>query len=649
MRASKFLSLIGIIVIFLYSCSPTVNVDEVVLDRMSEDVLLTAIESGNRAYSIEERENAYFIKFEKTLSFKGRVYNGTLIGEDILKEIVIQKNYIELLFNDNRSGIIERMGVLTVSPAKSVVLRGFVGEFLSYSFTVTESNNGIPLCSVVNTSLDVTAQMNPDMICEVSINGVPSQKETFNILLDNEVTEVSVPITVEPWSIVANNSTVLEESFSPEGEERLVNVTWDIPEDKNYSIVAKSDADWVHFDIKDLNINIRVDENPVMEQRNASIIIEIDGFKVFNWQVSQQAALPPVDDGEGYVRFTDRAFKDACLPLADKDGDGKITLLEAESVEELVLQNKGINNLVGVDSFVNLWKLDVKNNNIQNADMLTNLPKLHYLDLEENPVESFDVQGCQYVFSWCRFDLRGSGFYSDDYGTEGFTGNHKYKPVYKVRYGQVNVSAQCDPERYGAVVGPKEIYESKDLTTDNTVRPLKMHSKGPGYPVILMGVQFIDTDIKDGNYKRLIDVMFNTICKGNPECAPSKYADYLDFFYIEYVSRSRHDSQWEEHWEGNVNEVIQSLKDYYGPQRMEEIGKHILFMAHLAGVREMIYCAEYLRLANKWGGYYGLVTFGSNHPRGYYCETFLNSLECDGEITQIYDMAFDDCFQFLGI
>ena len=70
MRASKFLSLIGIIVIFLYSCSPTVNVDEVVLDRMSEDVLLTAIENGNRAYSIEERENAYFIKFEKNQYFK---------------------------------------------------------------------------------------------------------------------------------------------------------------------------------------------------------------------------------------------------------------------------------------------------------------------------------------------------------------------------------------------------------------------------------------------------------------------------------------------------------------------------------------------------------------------------------------------------
>lgn len=89
---------------------------------------------------------------------------------------------------------------------------------------------------------------------------------------------------------------------------------------------------------------------------------------------------PP--DPTAIVDIPDANFKDALLnynTVIDTNGDGEIQVAEAEAVSELWVSNKGINDLTGIEFFVNLDELHIDNNtDLDGVDVskLVNLKKL---------------------------------------------------------------------------------------------------------------------------------------------------------------------------------------------------------------------------------------------------------------------------------
>jgi peptidoglycan/xylan/chitin deacetylase (PgdA/CDA1 family) len=64
-----------------------------------------------------------------------------------------------------------------------------------------------------------------------------------------------------------------------------------------------------------------------------------------------------------------------------------ISISELKSVRELDLSNQAICHLGGIEYFLNLEKLNLKDNLVTDPRLLTQLPKLKSLDIENNPIQ----------------------------------------------------------------------------------------------------------------------------------------------------------------------------------------------------------------------------------------------------------------------
>lgn len=98
------------------------------------------------------------------------------------------------------------------------------------------------------------------------------------------------------------------------------------------------------------------------------------------------------DGGEGiYVNIPDSQFLAALIEEGvDANNDEKISYQEAEAVRKLTIQSKNIENLQGLEAFVNLHKLNCSFNFYRSIDV-SQMKDLVYLDCSESELESLDV------------------------------------------------------------------------------------------------------------------------------------------------------------------------------------------------------------------------------------------------------------------
>jgi len=128
------------------------------------------------------------------------------------------------------------------------------------------------------------------------------------------------------------------------------------------------------------------------------------------------SVLSGVDEGAlpEFVPFADAAFKAYCVENFDTDGDGEISLAEAETVTQISCTDMGISSLGGIKYFPNLTVLECSNNDqIGVLDVshlhslrillcgntglttldVTNNPDLVELDCAVNDLVALDVSG----------------------------------------------------------------------------------------------------------------------------------------------------------------------------------------------------------------------------------------------------------------
>lgn len=102
----------------------------------------------------------------------------------------------------------------------------------------------------------------------------------------------------------------------------------------------------------------------------------------------------PQEDPTAIVTIPDTNFKEALLnyePVIDVNGDGEIQVGEAEALTELWISNKNINDLTGIEYFINLDELHIDNNVALDEVDVSKLVKLKKLIANFTALASIDL------------------------------------------------------------------------------------------------------------------------------------------------------------------------------------------------------------------------------------------------------------------
>ncbi|AXT61741.1 T9SS C-terminal target domain-containing protein [Aquimarina sp. AD10] len=93
------------------------------------------------------------------------------------------------------------------------------------------------------------------------------------------------------------------------------------------------------------------------------------------------------------INFTDANFKTALLnhnPVIDTNGDGEITVQEAELVASLRVTGLNISNLDGIEYFTSITRLWAFRNNLTSLDLANNI-KLRDLNVSSNKLKNINI------------------------------------------------------------------------------------------------------------------------------------------------------------------------------------------------------------------------------------------------------------------
>ena len=231
---------------------------------------------------------------------------------------------------------------------------------------------------------------------------------------------------------------------------------------------------------------------------------------------------------EWAILFADPALAEAVLEGHDADRDGWLSEGEALAVEELIAPGSGISDLSGLERCHNLWKIDLRDNDIRDATILRELPRLHWLDLRGNKnLETFDVTGCSQYFDHCEFEVTDSLRY------------------YTFRQ-QAGVTTASDPYCLHSVhlLDPRG---STDWSLHGRWHAVREHTLGDGIPIVFSGIGYLDVDIADGSFGRLMEDAMGLFFESYGTIAA--YLDWFDVYYVDWILPDRNSGcvTWEEY------------------------------------------------------------------------------------------------------
>lgn len=80
-----------------------------------------------------------------------------------------------------------------------------------------------------------------------------------------------------------------------------------------------------------------------------------------------------------------------------------------------------------------------------------------------------------------------------------------------------------------------QVLESVDFSEDGKIDTLQQHAKGEGIPIVLMGDGFVDQELADGTYRRVMEKAMENLFTEEPV---KSLREYFDVFMINAVSEN---------------------------------------------------------------------------------------------------------------
>lgn len=242
-------------------------------------------------------------------------------------------------------------------------------------------------------------------------------------------------------------------------------------------------------------------------------------------EISQYNRLVQVP---GMVAFNDIAFKTAAVEAADRDGDREVSPEEALKVKELSVSGLNISDLTGIEAFSYLEKLDARDNDIVDANILTNLSYLHWLDLKGNMnLTTFDVTGCSMYFDHCEFECTEQLHYTAVKYQVNVSGHIEYTSG--SFFDTIGSDPECEHSTH--IDDPRR---TTDWSRQNRVYQIAQHTKGEGgNKLVLSGTGYIDNDLTTGTFDRVMREAYETFFVDD---YMKSILDYFDVYIVERIT-----------------------------------------------------------------------------------------------------------------
>lgn len=304
--------------------------------------------------------------------------------------------------------------------------------------------------------------------------------------------------------------------FSGENGESMplgYTLTTDIPDCE----VQLSPAEGAFFKVEGDRLVV-LEENRSGETRASFCLVTESSGVMGSFRVEVLQESLPIPQVTGCVAFKDAALKKALVALADADGDGEVSPEEALAVKEIDIAGLGVRELSGIGAFKNAWKLDARDNDIRDGGEIARMRMLHWLDLKGNRnLETFDVTGCTLYFEHCEFEV-----------TEDL--------VYYTTRQQIQVTNVSDRKcRHSRHV--EDTRKTVDWSDQDGLVLLRGHKKGRGYPVFFSGLSYLDEDMRDGSFMRLMRDCLKYLLQY--DAILEEYSPYIDFYAVKHKAVDR--------------------------------------------------------------------------------------------------------------
>lgn len=482
-----------------------------------EKALVSAANAGVEINSCEQTGEGVVVVFAEPYSLKGKEYRRMVIAGKYVKSVSEVYGGVLLVFVDNVSVKLYYQKEVSVNLDQLTACKGYPAERHEIPFEILKLGRG-KLSAIVKgkdgfepvISFDETTRTGT---LSFSFSDTPATELRAEIYItDGSATSIYVlSATSYYFSVDVSTDNIILQGKADSTAEVSYEVNTDVPE-----CVVDVSTSGGFFSYSGNTVAANSENNSGMVREGSISIDEHSGY-------FPTCSIKVVQARNDVVYFADECLKNILLSIADYDKDGEVSFDEALTVKEINAIGKGIKNVAGLEWFKNVWKVDLQNNDIQDASCFKELPLLHWLDLKGNKnLRTFDVTGCSQYFDHCEFEV---------------TDNLKY---YTFRQ-QIGVTNYSDPNCEHSV-HLLDGRESSDWSHHKVWHKVREHTKATeqypdGISIVFSGVGYIDVDLLDGSFQRLMEDSIEAYFSGDEYL--NAYRDYFDIYYVEYMQTDR--------------------------------------------------------------------------------------------------------------
>lgn len=495
--------------------------EDTYVQPQAEKVILAANDARAETNGAIKETGYITIYFAEAFNYGGTSYRQVSVEEKYIKSFSLAEGGVSITFKDDKYALLPYQKSVELDIKSTTNIKGYPNESASIQFNVTKCGRGT-ISFVVQGEKGFTPVVTYDKSkrsgrIDISFNKEQGTTERAVIVVTDGKNKrtYSIEATTYHFTVIAPSSITLGGNV---GDSKPFNVSLDTDAPES-QLAIKTEGSF--FSLSQDNKTVVVVNANATDSKCKGRIILYDGSGHFdnerNVIVTQD--VRPMSGGDNCVKFESWNLKNAILGVADTDGDEEISFEEALAVRELVLAGKEISDLTGLEAFKNVWKLDLRDNLIEDATCLKQLPLLYWLDLKGNKkLRTFDVTNCTQYFEHCEFEL---------------TNDLSYY-TFRQQVGIINAS---DPDclRSHHVIDTRT---SSDFSRHGRLTSVQKHTKQSGAvpSIVFSGLGYLDIDYQDGSWKRLMDDISDAFWNASPI---AEYREYFDVYYIEWVDENR--------------------------------------------------------------------------------------------------------------
>lgn len=375
----------------------------------------------------------------------------------------------------------------------AAALYAYAGESAKYTFKVTGQSaasakiSGGTCVNATIKAVEYNAQSGLGSVTvELNRGSLEAGNAKINLVVSVGTKSTKYDYSITPYYIKVKESVTLPGEAGKEVTAGLV-LNTNIP---NFVPVVSVNADWISY----VNGKLKtLQDNRTGKEREAAILVNDSGNHFGGLSVKAlQPTLGPTPV-PGCVVFAEWPMKNACVAVADTDGDGEVSFEEAMNTKKLDISNKGIVDVKGLEEFRRLEELNCSGNKISKLimDDPASFAFLRTIDARNNNNNlTINYSGC-----WIGDKLT---LLHDD-----------------------NVSFEYDQKEYTST--------NRNLAG---VELLQRHTKGRGIIINFYSNEFYDIDFESGAVASIINKKIEDIFSIEPF---KSLKDYFDVLFIKTV------------------------------------------------------------------------------------------------------------------